>query len=320
MAAGTAKRDAAAGSSMTVAVLFAGEARTLRSPVVFASQQACLLEPLRREHKIVDVVAVLSTHDNSSDVVGLLQGHRVQAVAFLDAATTYQQYQRWAVGLRLLRQLANAPHDWVIRVRPDHYFARPLPWRLPGLAKSSVHVQFRCLADDFAGSFTEEMVENGMYKQLQAICPESSGRQCACHKLPSCRPCEMRVGDQFAVIPARFQHAYLSAADTVEHCTACWACCVTQHLEHKGVPVTPIAAPVTIARTKPARFAFITGAHRLQLHGETLFTDNPTGANVTQHVRTCRGEHTERNGNLVERCKNASSRLAVVMYDDRGSP
>lgn len=282
---------AATTSTTTVAVLLTGEARTFTHPAVHTSQLDFLINPLRRQHACVDVVAVLSTRDNQSAVVELLESnYSVTGLAFLDVANPYAQYQRWAVGLHLLRQTSRSPHDWLVHARPDHYWVAELP-PLDQLSGSSIHLAFRCLGDPaFAGQrFTERDLDNGLYKHLQELCSTSTGvgRACPCQKIKGCHPCETRVSDQFAVVPTRWQYVYMSTAKSgTRFIGTCPACLVTQHLaSHKAV-VRPIAAPVTIVRERknPGKFARFTGMN--DLPGTPLFTDAPTRSSA-HHAFHC---------------------------------
>ena len=291
-------RDAAptafAPDALRVAVLSVGAARTFVHTAVHNSQLTHLLNPLRRAHAKVDFIAVFDHADaNRSDVLAVLKRFKNVRAEFIGAPGVGWQGQ-WLKMERAWEIMRQAPivYDWVIRTRPDHYWSQPLPL-LATLAGDSIHLQLRCLGSLAGSTFTEGIVENSFYQQLQQLCGHTSvhkrrddghtsgdnqtnGSTCACGLaggLTSCASDEFRVSDQLAVLPPAWQEVYMSGWTTLQACGDCPCCCLTAHLTRWRARMHPLRAHVTIAREHPKN-AKLFGLYPLGASG--LFVDAPT--------------------------------------------
>ena len=90
---------------LSVAVIIAGQARSMTEPAVYKSQLTQLLAPLREEAAVLDTFVLLDKDDNSTALLTLLRDHyRVRAVSFTHEPNTMRQYHRLGQALGLMQQ------------------------------------------------------------------------------------------------------------------------------------------------------------------------------------------------------------------------
>eukprot|EP00931_Biecheleriopsis_adriatica_P117746 TRINITY_DN93232_c0_g1_i1.p1 TRINITY_DN93232_c0_g1~~TRINITY_DN93232_c0_g1_i1.p1 ORF type:complete len:564 (+),score=26.64 TRINITY_DN93232_c0_g1_i1:104-1795(+) len=253
----------------SVALCILGEARTMTKSAVWQSQLKHVLGPLRQEGFKVDVVAVLGSRDNSTQVINILTNEfRAARADFLDYPSQYDRF------LRCLQLLPRSGYTWVIRIRPDLLFYAPLgPIR--GLSQFYVYVRLRCERPLLQRSFTEDEISSEHVFLLRLACAKSP-LKCDCLQR-GCGKHELRIDDQAAIVPARYVDVFFKR----HNCTAeaCKCCCLTRNLVNGGVAFRTYAFTFTIAR---AQDKFGTNSIVPDGEGGRLRVDTPADK-VTKH-------------------------------------